>query len=66
MHPEKVTVWLGIKPGGIIGLSFFKYAMDRDVTVNGEPYRNIIFLSKMKELDLNYTWIQSVSLQLAH
>ena len=56
MHPEKVTVWCGLWAGGIIGPYFFKDAANRNVTVNGERYREMIsnfFLPKMQELDLH-------------
>ena len=42
MHPEKVTVWCGLWAGGIIGPYFFKDAANRNVTVNGERYREMI------------------------
>ena len=52
MHPEEVTVWSGLWPGGIIGPYFFKDAANRNVTVNNERYREMIskfFLPKMQE-----------------
>ena len=42
MHAEKVTVWCGLWAGGIIGPYFFKDAANRNVTVNGERYREMI------------------------
>ena len=54
MHSEKVTVWCGLQAGGIIAPYFFQGAVNRNVTVNGERYREMIsnlFLSKMQELD---------------
>ena len=55
MHPEKVTVCCGLWAGGIFAPYFFKDAANRNVTVNGERYREMIFtffLPKMQELDL--------------
>ena len=43
MHPERVTVWCGLWTGGIIGPYFFKDAENRNVTMNGERYREMIF-----------------------
>ena len=42
MHPEKVTVWCGSWADGIIGPYFFKDAANRNVTKNGERYREMI------------------------
>ena len=42
MHPEKVTVWCRLWAGGIIGPYFFKDAVNRNVTVNGGRYREMI------------------------
>ena len=42
MHPEKVTVCCGLWAGGIIGPYFFKDAANRNVTVNGQRYREMI------------------------
>ena len=42
MHPEKVTVWCGLWAGGSIGPYFFKVSANRNVTVNGERYREMI------------------------
>ena len=42
MHPEKVLIWCGLWAGGIIGPYFFKDAANRNVTVNGERYREMI------------------------
>ena len=53
MHPEKVTLWSGLWAGGIIGPYFFKDAANRNVTVNGERYREMIsnfFCPKCKNL----------------
>ena len=61
MHPEKVTVWCGLWAGGIIGPYFFKDDAIRNVTVNGERYREMIsnfLLPKMQELDLHDMWFQ--------
>ena len=44
MHPEKVTVWCGLWAAGIIGPYFFKGAANRNVTVNGERYREMIHI----------------------
>ena len=55
MHPEKLTVWCGLWAGGIIE-PYFQDAANRNVTVNGERFREIIsnfFLPKMQELDLH-------------
>ena len=43
MHSEKVTVWCGLWVSGIIGPHFFKDAANRNVTVNGVRYGEIIF-----------------------
>ena len=56
MYPEKVTVWCGLWSGGIFGPYSFKDVANRNVTVNGERYCEMIFnffLSKMQELDLH-------------
>ena len=61
MHPENVTVWCGLWAGGIIGAYFFKDAANRNVTVIGERYREMmynLFLHKMQELDLPDMWFQ--------
>lgn len=42
MHPEILTVWWGLWVGGIIGPYFFKEAVNRIVTVNGELHREMI------------------------
>ena len=42
IHPEKVIVWCGLWAGGIIGPYFFKNAANRNVTVIGEHYREMI------------------------
>ena len=42
MHPEKFTVWCGLWAGGIMGRYFFKDAANRNATVNGERYRELI------------------------
>ena len=42
MHSEKVRVWCGLWAGGIIGPYFFKAAANRNVTVNGEHYPELI------------------------
>ncbi|XP_061394938.1 uncharacterized protein LOC133330517 [Musca vetustissima] len=55
MHPEKCTVWCGLYAGGIIGPYFFKDAVGRNVTVNGDRYRSMLtyfLLPKMEELNL--------------
>ena len=54
MHPEKITVWWGLWAGGNSGPYFFKDAANRNVTVNGERYRE----PKMQELDLHDMWFQ--------
>ena len=57
-HPEKVTVWCGLCAGG------FKDAANRNVTMNGERYREMLsnfFLSKMQQLDLHDIWFQQDS-----
>ena len=61
MHAEKVTVWCGFWAGGIIGPHFFKDAANRNVSVNGERYHEMIsnfFLPKKQELDLHDIWFQ--------
>ena len=42
MHPEKITVWCGLRAGGVIGPYFFRDDIDRHVTLNGNENR--IFL----------------------
>ena len=42
MHTEKVTVCCGLWAGGIIGPYFFKDTANRNVTVNGERYREMV------------------------
>ncbi|XP_074036992.1 uncharacterized protein isoform X2 [Leptinotarsa decemlineata] len=61
MHPEKCTVWCGLYTGGIIGPYFFKDAVGRNVTVNGDCYRSMLtnfLLPKMEELNLVDMWFQ--------
>ena len=61
MHLEKVTVGYGLSAGGIIGPYFFKDAANRNVTMNGERYLEMIyyyFLAKMQELALHDMWFQ--------
>ena len=61
MHPEKVTVWCGFWAGGIIGPYFLKDARNRNVTMSGERYREMIsnfFLSKMQVFDWHDIWFQ--------
>uniref|UniRef100_A0A1L8EI80 Putative transposable element n=3 Tax=Haematobia irritans TaxID=7368 RepID=A0A1L8EI80_HAEIR len=61
MHPEKCTVWCGLYAGGIIGPYFFKDAVGRNVTVNGDRYRSMLtnfLLPKMEELNLVDMWFQ--------
>ena len=61
MHPEKVTVWCGLGADGIIGRYFFKDAVNRNVTVIGERYYEMIsnfFRNQMQKLDLHYMWFQ--------
>ena len=41
MHPAKVIVWCGLRAGSIIGPYFYKDAANRNVTVNGERYREM-------------------------
>ena len=53
MHPGKDTVWCGLWAGGIIGPYFFKDAANRNITMNGEHYREMIsnfILPKYKSL----------------
>ena len=55
-HSEKVTVWGGLWAGDIIGPYFLKDAAYRNVTVNGERYREMrsnFLLPKMQEVDLH-------------
>ncbi|GFV59489.1 uncharacterized protein TNCV_2825291 [Trichonephila clavipes] len=42
LHPEKLTVWCALWPGGIIGPYFFKNDEGHNVTVNGDRYRAMI------------------------
>ena len=42
LHPEKVTVWWGLWAGGMIGPYFFKDGANRNLTVNGKRYREMI------------------------
>ena len=56
MHPEKATVWCGLWAGGIIGPYFFKDTANRNITVNGERYREMLskfLLPKVQELNLH-------------
>ena len=43
MHSEKATVWCDLWAFGIIGPYFFKDAANRNVTMHGERYREMIF-----------------------
>ena len=55
---QKLLVWCGLWAGGIIGAYFFKDAANRNVTVNGKRYREMIFnffLPNIQELDI---WFQ--------
>ena len=60
MYPEKVTVCCGLWAGGTIGPYFFKDAANRNVTVNGERYREMKanFFLLLFELDLQNIWFQ--------
>ena len=40
-YKGKVTVWCGLRAGGIIGPYFFKDGGKRNVTMNGECYREM-------------------------
>ena len=42
MHSEKATVWYGLWAGGSMGPYFLKYAVNRNVTVNGKRYHEMI------------------------
>ena len=42
VHPERIKVWCVLWAGGIIGPYFFKDDADRNVTVNGGCYREMI------------------------
>ena len=58
MHPEKVTVWCGL---WLSGPYFFKDAVNRNVTVNGERYCELIsnfFFFFLQELDFHDIWFQ--------
>ena len=60
-QPEEYTVWCDLWAGGIIGPYFFKYASNRNVTVNGERYCEMalnFFLPKRQELSLHDMWFQ--------
>ena len=61
MHPIKVTVECSLWAGGIIGTYSFKDVANRNVTVNGERYREMIsnlFSNKTHELELHHIWFQ--------
>lgn len=46
---QKVTVWGGLWAGGIIAIYFLKDAANRNVTVNAEPYHEMI---------INFYWVK--------
>ena len=53
-HPQRVTVWRGFWPGGVIGPYFFENEAGRAATVNGARYRDAItrfFLPKLDDID---------------
>ncbi|CAF4863096.1 unnamed protein product [Pieris macdunnoughi] len=61
LHPEKVTVWCGLWPGGIVGTLFFEDADETAITVNGERYRGMItdfMWPKLDRIDAEDLWFQ--------
>ncbi|GFX56833.1 transposable element Tc3 transposase [Trichonephila clavipes] len=53
LHPEKLTVWCALWPGGIIGPYFFKNNKGYNVTVNGDRYRAMITNFFIPELNIH-------------
>ncbi|GFX76574.1 putative DD41D transposase [Trichonephila clavipes] len=61
LHPEKLTVWCALWPGGIIGPYFFKNNEGHNVTVNGDLYRAMItnfFIPELNNPDVQELWFQ--------
>ncbi|GFV19861.1 putative DD41D transposase [Trichonephila clavipes] len=61
LHPEKLTVWCALWPGGIIGPYFFKNDESHNVTVNGDRYRAMItnfFIPELNNHDVQELWFQ--------
>ncbi|GFX62072.1 putative transposase [Trichonephila clavipes] len=61
LHPEKLTVWCALWPGGIIGPYFFKNDEGHNVTVNGDRYRAMItnfFIPELNNHDVQELWFQ--------
>ena len=61
MHPQRVTVWGGFWPCGIIGPFFFENEQGNAVTVNGDRYRTMLsdsLLPKIEEDDIDDIWFQ--------
>ena len=60
-HPQRVTVWCGFWPGGVIGPYFFENETGRAATVNGARYRDTItqfFPPKLDDIDVADTCFQ--------
>ncbi|GFT83712.1 general transcription factor II-I repeat domain-containing protein 2A [Trichonephila clavipes] len=61
LHPEKLTVWCALWPGGIIGPYFYKNDEGHNVTVNGDRYRAMItnfFIPELNNHDVQELWFQ--------
>ncbi|GFW32761.1 uncharacterized protein TNCV_3680091 [Trichonephila clavipes] len=61
LHPEKLTAWCALSPGGIIGPYFFKNDEGHNVTVNGDRYRAMItnfFIPELNNHDVQELWFQ--------
>ncbi|GFV62015.1 hypothetical protein TNCV_4108181 [Trichonephila clavipes] len=55
LHPEKLTVWCALWPGGIIGPYFFKNDEGHNFTVDGDRYRAMITNFFIPELNKQQT-----------
>ncbi|GFU68750.1 putative transposable element [Trichonephila clavipes] len=61
LHPEKLTVWCALWPGGIIGPYFFKNDEVHNVTVNGDRYTAMItnfFIPELNNHNVQELWFQ--------
>ncbi|XP_055308848.1 uncharacterized protein LOC129572772 [Sitodiplosis mosellana] len=61
LHPLRTTVWCGLWAGGIIGPYFFRNEAGRNVTVNGDRYREMItdwLVPEIEARDLDDIWFQ--------
>ena len=60
-HPQRVAVWCGFWPEGVIGSYFFENEAGQAATVNGARYRDTItqfFPPKLDDIDVADTWFQ--------